>query len=139
MSLAGKQHCFRCGSENHLRHNCPQTRTAVTCGICSKSGHDEGECTYSCPLCHRHGHHRKQCPTAKTAQATLISSHHGRQRRLQRGIAKRDLQCAVKYGRRVPSYPDPVTGALRWKFILELAEFPDCKERPTRPFPPDAT
>ena len=45
-----------------------------------------------------------------TDAVTVLSSPHGQQRRKERDIEKRDLQAAVKHGRRVPAERD------RWKY-----------------------
>ena len=51
-----------------------------------------------------------------TDLVTVLSSAHGRQRRSERLISKRDLQAAVKYGERAPSYTDK--GELRWMYTF---------------------
>lgn len=51
-----------------------------------------------------------------TSLVTVLSSDHGRQRRAERRIGKRDLQAAVKYGVRGMGFPCPRTGAIRYKF-----------------------
>ena len=53
-----------------------------------------------------------------TSAVTVLSSAHGRQRRMERDIGKRDLQAAVKYGKREPGYPCPRTGAPRWMYTF---------------------
>jgi hypothetical protein len=52
----------------------------------------------------------------RTSAVTLISSEHGRDRRLLRSITKRDLQAAVKYGVKEKGWPCPQTQAPRWKY-----------------------
>ncbi len=52
-----------------------------------------------------------------TAEFTVLSSRHGRARRQLRNISKRDLQAAIKYGKRQPAHPDRRTGKPRWKFV----------------------
>lgn len=51
-----------------------------------------------------------------TSAVTVLSSDHGRMRRAQRLIDKRDLQAAVKYGTRVASYNQ--RGRLNWKYTF---------------------
>jgi Alpha-kinase family len=51
----------------------------------------------------------------KTTEIPFISSLHGRKRRLQRGIAIRDLQSAVKYGEKEKGFPNK-DGECRWKY-----------------------
>jgi hypothetical protein len=46
----------------------------------------------------------------------FISSIHGEQRRIERLIAKRNIQAAVKYGLREAGRPHPRTGEPRLKF-----------------------
>lgn len=53
-----------------------------------------------------------------TSAVTVLSSAHGRQRRSERDIAKRDLQAAVRYGEKTPSHPCPRTGNQRWIFTF---------------------
>eukprot|EP00457_Paulinella_chromatophora_P002415 gb/GEZN01002420.1/.p1 GENE.gb/GEZN01002420.1/~~gb/GEZN01002420.1/.p1 ORF type:complete len:691 (+),score=61.79 gb/GEZN01002420.1/:91-2073(+) len=55
---------------------------------------------------------------AATSAATLFSTTHGRDRRSLRKIEKRDLQAAVKYGKKERGYPHSVTGATRWKYTF---------------------
>ena len=50
-----------------------------------------------------------------TADITLLSSLHGRQRRSERGIEKLELQAAIKYGRKERAHPGR-DGAERWRF-----------------------
>jgi hypothetical protein len=56
-----------------------------------------------------------------TAEVTIISSSHGRQRRVERGIAKIDLQVAVKYGVRTRTQSGVWGGRHypRWKYVQE--------------------
>jgi len=49
-----------------------------------------------------------------TEDFTVLSSLHGRKRRKQRDISKRDLQVAVKYGTKTPA--STINGKLRWKY-----------------------
>ena len=51
-----------------------------------------------------------------TSEVPFFSSLHGRKRRLLRKIDRRDLQAAVKRGKKEPGLPHPVTGAKRWKY-----------------------
>ena len=51
-----------------------------------------------------------------TQDIPFVSSIHGRERRTQRDISKRDLQSAVKYGIKERGFPHPKTGAKRWKY-----------------------
>ncbi len=53
-----------------------------------------------------------------TSSVTVLSSPHGRQRRHERNISKRDLQAAVKYGRREPGIPNHRTGEATWKYTF---------------------
>ena len=48
-----------------------------------------------------------------TIQVPIISSVHGRKRRLEREITKEELQAAVKYGKKEATYTN---GILRWKY-----------------------
>lgn len=52
----------------------------------------------------------------RTSEVPFFSSLHGRQRRQLRGIDRKDLQAAVKHGKKEPGFPHPVTGARRWKY-----------------------
>ncbi|CAE8653365.1 unnamed protein product [Polarella glacialis] len=56
--------------------------------------------------------------TNSTSLVTVLSSAHGRQRRLERNIGKRDLQAAIKYGTREPGHPCPRTGERRWRYTF---------------------
>lgn len=56
--------------------------------------------------------------TPDTQDIQLLSSVHGRDRRLLRHIGKHDLRAAVKYGVKTQGYPHPVTGALRYKYTF---------------------
>lgn len=51
-----------------------------------------------------------------TSEIPFLSSLHGRQRRSLRKIDRRDLQAAVKHGKKEPGWPHPATGAARWKY-----------------------
>ena len=51
-----------------------------------------------------------------TSAVTLLSSDHGRQRRAERLIDKRDLKAAVKYGSRKVSRNQ--RGELNWKYTF---------------------
>lgn len=51
-----------------------------------------------------------------TQDIPLISSTHGRERRSQRDISKRDLKAAVKYGTKEKGFPHPRTREMRWKY-----------------------
>mmetsp|Transcript_10216 Transcript_10216/g.16539 ORF Transcript_10216/g.16539 Transcript_10216/m.16539 type:complete len:690 (+) Transcript_10216:55-2124(+) len=57
----------------------------------------------------------KQEGNIKTSDITLISHAHGRQRRQERGIRRKDLQAAIKHGRKEEANPGP-KGQLRWKY-----------------------
>ena len=50
-----------------------------------------------------------------TAEIPFVSSLHGRQRRLERGITTRDLKSAVKYGIKEKGFPDK-NGVPRWRY-----------------------
>lgn len=52
----------------------------------------------------------------RTCEIPFFSSTHGKERRTQRNIAKRDLQAAVKYGTRERGSPCQKTGQGRWKY-----------------------
>jgi hypothetical protein len=60
------------------------------------------------------------------------SSLHGRQRRCQRDITKRDLQAAVKYGIKERGHPCPKTREPRWKYtyadIVYITDSTSTKE-----------
>lgn len=56
--------------------------------------------------------------TEATSSVTILSSPHGRQRRLERYISKRDLQAAVKYGSKTPGFPNRRTGEPTWKYTF---------------------
>ena len=58
----------------------------------------------------------------ETSSLTLISHAHGRERREERGIEKRALQAAVKYGVREPANPGRA-GDQRWRFTHEGVVF----------------
>eukprot|EP00592_Proboscia_alata_P013973 CAMPEP_0194385646 /NCGR_PEP_ID=MMETSP0174-20130528/81473_1 /TAXON_ID=216777 /ORGANISM="Proboscia alata, Strain PI-D3" /LENGTH=83 /DNA_ID=CAMNT_0039173971 /DNA_START=15 /DNA_END=263 /DNA_ORIENTATION=+ len=46
---------------------------------------------------------------------TVLSSEHGRERRLQRNIAIKDLQAAIKYGKKIPGFKRP-DGRETWMY-----------------------
>lgn len=52
----------------------------------------------------------------RTSLIAVNSSTHGRERRNQRDITKRDLQAAVKYGKKEKGFPNPRTREPRWKY-----------------------
>uniref|UniRef100_A0A7S2JX26 Alpha-type protein kinase domain-containing protein n=1 Tax=Leptocylindrus danicus TaxID=163516 RepID=A0A7S2JX26_9STRA len=52
-----------------------------------------------------------------TSAVTVLSSTHGRQRRMERNIAKRDLQAAIKYGEKEATR-SPMTGKRGWKYTF---------------------
>eukprot|EP01038_Epipyxis_sp_PR26KG_P011609 gene11609-15547_t len=54
----------------------------------------------------------------KTEAIPFNSSTHGRERRTQRDISKKDLQAAVKYGTKERGFPNPRTGEVRWKYTF---------------------
>jgi hypothetical protein len=54
----------------------------------------------------------------RTEDISLISHTHGRERRAQRGIMRRELQAAIKYGLRERANPGR-DGGLRWRFTHE--------------------
>jgi hypothetical protein len=53
-----------------------------------------------------------------TSEIPLVSSLHGKERRSQRDISKRDLQAAIKYGKREKAASHPGTGEHRWKYTF---------------------
>lgn len=55
----------------------------------------------------------------RTSDIPFFSSLHGRQRRAQRGIDRRDLQAAVKHGKRERAKRDPRTGDQRWRYTYK--------------------
>ena len=61
-------------------------------------------------------------PLPATVDITIISSPHGRQRREERGVAKVELQAAVKYGVRTRARCDR-SGNQRWKYVYEGVVF----------------
>mmetsp|Transcript_22999 Transcript_22999/g.57738 ORF Transcript_22999/g.57738 Transcript_22999/m.57738 type:complete len:221 (+) Transcript_22999:292-954(+) len=73
---------------------------------------------------------RRSTTTAvRTSAVSLVSHLHGRQRRSERGIERRELQAAVKYGRREPAKPGP-DGELRWRYThKEVAYITDETSR----------
>ena len=50
-----------------------------------------------------------------TENVTVISHGHGRERRLERNIEKRDLQAAIKYGVKTSANPGQ-DGSQRWRY-----------------------
>ena len=54
-----------------------------------------------------------------TSAVTLISHTHGRERREQRGIERRELQEAVKHGRRERANPGR-DGSVRWRYTHKV-------------------
>ena len=50
-----------------------------------------------------------------TNQIPIVSSIHGRERREQRDITKRDLQAAIKYGTKEAQFR---LGKIRWKYTF---------------------
>ena len=54
----------------------------------------------------------------RTSAVTVLSSPHGRLRRAQRAIEKRDLQAAVKHGKKERGFPCPRTGEGRWRYTF---------------------
>jgi hypothetical protein len=56
--------------------------------------------------------------TGDTSLLTIESSAHGRLRRAQRNIDKKDLQAALKYGVKEHARPCRKTGAKRWKYTF---------------------
>ncbi|KAG2455009.1 hypothetical protein HYH02_000834 [Chlamydomonas schloesseri] len=62
----------------------------------------------------RGGTKKASLPVA-TSAVTLISHTHGRERREQRGIERRELQEAVKYGRKERANPGR-DGQVRWRY-----------------------
>ena len=51
-----------------------------------------------------------------TSDIPFFSSVHGERRRAERAIDRRDLQAAVRHGRKQAAKRDPRTGAQRWKY-----------------------
>ena len=65
------------------------------------------------------GERRRRVPADRpTELVTILSGKHGRERREQRSISKRQLQAAVKHGERTPAKPDK-RGAKRWKYTYK--------------------
>jgi len=54
----------------------------------------------------------------RTSAISILSSPHGRLRRAQRAIDKRDLQAAVKYGTKTEGFPCPRSGEKRWRYTF---------------------
>jgi hypothetical protein len=67
-----------------------------------------------------------------TSEVLLESTVHGRQRRAERAITKKDLQSAIKYGTKEPGWPDPRTKEPRWKYtfrnIVYITDHTSTKE-----------
>lgn len=57
----------------------------------------------------------EKASSKRTAEYTVLSSQHGRDRRLLRNIDKTDLKAAIKYGVKTPANPGR-DGSSRWKF-----------------------
>lgn len=51
-----------------------------------------------------------------TSDIPFFSSLHGRRRRIERGIDRRDLKAAVKHGKKQRAKADPYTRAKRWRY-----------------------
>ena len=68
------------------------------------------------------GRRGAQVTSRATADITIISSPHGRQRREERGVAKSELQAAVKYGIRTRARSDQ-DGNQRWKYTYKGVVF----------------
>lgn len=77
--------------------------------------------------------------TPQTSLVTLMSTDHGRKRREERGILKRDLKSALLHGKREPAHPCPRTGARRWKFTFGEPLLSSSRSSPSLfPLPPPA-
>ena len=67
-----------------------------------------------------------------TDEIPIISSLHGRTRRSQRDITKRDLQAAVKYGTKEKGFPHPQTRERRWKYthndVVYITDYTSTRE-----------
>ena len=48
---------------------------------------------------------KEKSDALRTSAVTLISHAHGRERRAERGILRRELQAAIKYGEKVAANP----------------------------------
>ena len=59
-----------------------------------------------------------QANSLATSDVTLVSHTHGRDRRAERGIDRRDLQAAVKHGRKERANPGPC-GQARYRFTYK--------------------
>jgi hypothetical protein len=57
----------------------------------------------------------EKASSKRTADYTVLSSQHGRDRRQLRNISKRDLKAAIKHGVKTPAHPGK-DGSPRWKF-----------------------
>lgn len=68
----------------------------------------------------------------QTSLIPLESSLHGRERRQLRNIAKRDLQAAIKYGKKTSGYPCRQSGEIRWKYefadVIYITDASSIKE-----------
>lgn len=58
-------------------------------------------------------------PPIPMSASDILSSLHGQQRRIERGISKSEFYNAVKFGVRSPGYPCPKTGENRWIFTYK--------------------
>jgi len=58
---------------------------------------------------------KEKSDALRTSAVTLISHAHGRERRAERGILRRELQAAIKYGEKVAANPGR-RGEKRWRF-----------------------
>ena len=58
---------------------------------------------------------KEKSDALRTSAVTLISHAHGRERRAERGILRRELQAAIKYGEKVAANPGR-RGEQRWRF-----------------------
>ena len=94
------------------------------CGGCQGFGQQcgcDGLCDSLSDLCAMFattGERASEESPDEASAATVLSSVHGRQRRMERKIGKAELQAAVKCGQKEPSFPDPKTGAPRWKYTF---------------------
>ena len=58
---------------------------------------------------------KEKSDALRTSAVTLISHAHGRERRAERGILRRELQAAIKHGEKVAANPGR-RGEKRWRF-----------------------
>jgi hypothetical protein len=58
---------------------------------------------------------KEKSDALRTSAITLVSHTHGRERRAERGILRRELQAAIKYGEKVAANPGR-RGEKRWRF-----------------------